>query len=494
MGKIIIVGLGPADYDSLTIKTAKILKSAKCLILRTEKHPLINDLIKEGINFQSCDDIYETSEDFDEVYERISDRVIHLSKENSEIVYAVPGHPFTYEKSVQLIIEKSKGVAKIQLESALSFIDALSVALKVDLSSGIKIIDGLRMEEQKPDVNCANIITQVYNDYIASEVKLSLMDYYKDEQEICIIKGAGAKDLESIQWVELHEVDKIGKMDYLTSIYIPKVEKDKKYSSVDDLVTLIKVLRGENGCPWDKKQDHNTLKPYLIEECYEVIDAIDKNDTEAVVEELGDVLLQVLLHAQIGKEDGEFDLRDIATVLNNKLVNRHPHVFGSASVSDETGAKKSWEESKKEEKGIKRYSDILIDIPKAMPSLTRSYKIQEKAALAGFDWDDVTGAMNKVDEELTELKEVYKSSKIDRIIEETGDLLFSVVNVARFLKIQPELALNATIEKFINRFELMEEIALSLGKNLAIMTLHEMDMLWNKAKTHEITKNNKNSK
>lgn len=491
IGKIIVVGLGPADYDSLTIKTARILKSAKCLILRTKKHPLVNDLLKEGSKFQTCDDIYETSKSFDEVYEKISDRVINLSRENPEVVYAVPGHPFTYEKSVQLIIEKSKGLADIQLESALSFIDALSTALKVDLSSGLKIIDGLRIEEQRPDINCANIITQVYNDYIASEVKLNLMDYYKDEQDICIVRGAGAKGRENIQWVMLHEMDKTGSMDYLTSIYIPKVEKSKKYNNIDDLVSLIKVLRGENGCPWDRKQNHNTLKPYLIEECYEAIDAIDKGDIEAMVEELGDVLLQVLLHAQIGKEDGEFDLRDIITVLNNKLVKRHPHVFSDASVSSEIGAKKSWEESKKEEKGIERYSDMLVGIPRAMPSLTRSYKIQEKAALAGFDWDDVGDAMNKVDEELAELKEVYKSAKNDRIVEETGDLLFAVVNVSRFLKIQPELALNGTIEKFIRRFRFMEEIALSLGKNLDIMALHEMDLLWNRAKKQERNKNAK---
>lgn len=491
MGKIIITGLGPADYDSLTIRTAKILKSAKCLILRTKKHPLVNDLIKEGIEFISCDDIYESSDDFEEVYEKISHRVLDASLKNPEVVYAVPGHPLTYEKSVQLIIERAKGLAEVQLESAISFIDAVSVALKIDLSSGLKIIDGLRLGEQKPDVDSGNIITQVYNNFIASEVKLELMNYYRDEQDICIVRGAGAKGLESIQWVMLHELDKIGSMDYLTSVYIPKVKENKKYSSMDDLVSIIKVLRGENGCPWDKKQDHNTLKPYLIEECYEAIEAIDNKDIEAMIEELGDVLLQVLLHAQIGEEDEEFDLKDVMTVLNNKLINRHPHVFGNRSVSSEVGAKKSWEESKKEEKGFKRYTDMLQGIPRAMPSLTRSYKIQEKAALAGFDWDDVTGAMDKVDEELCELKEVYKSVENDKIVEETGDLLFAVVNVARFLKIQPELALKATIEKFINRFKIMEEMALSLGKNLDIMTLHEMDLLWNRAKTLGIIKNNK---
>jgi tetrapyrrole methylase family protein/MazG family protein len=487
MGRIIIVGLGPADYGSLTIDTLNLIKAAECLIFRTKKHPLVDDLIKEGLIFQSCDDIYDEAKDFDQVYEKISQRILALAAHNSEVVYAVPGHPLTYEKSVQLIIEKSKGLAEVQLLPAVSFIDAVSIALKTDFSAGIKIIDGLRLEEQKPDVNCANIITQVYNRFVASEVKLSLMNYYKDEQLICIIRGAGA-NIEKMQWLKLHELDKIDWVDYLTSIYIPETKDNKRYSDIDDLMLLMKILRGENGCPWDKKQDHQSLKPYLIEECYELIDAIEKEDTEAMVEELGDVLLQVLLHAQIGFEEEEFDLNDVLTVLNNKLINRHPHVFGDVSVSNETGAKKSWEATKREEKGINKYLETLLNIPKAMPSLTRSYKVQEKAALAGFDWDDVTGAMEKVDEELSELKEVYKSTQIDKIEEEVGDLLFAVVNVARFLKIQPELALKSTIEKFINRFKFMEEIALSLGKNLDIMTLHEMDVLWNKAKTLEITK------
>lgn len=491
MGKIIIVGLGPAGYGNLTIDTLNLIKASKCLVFRTEKHPLVDDLIKKGLVFQSCDDIYDESEDFDQVYEKISQRIMNLAADNSEVVYAVPGHPSTYEKSVQLIIEKSKGIAEVQLLPAVSFIDAVSIALKTDFSSGIKIIDGLRLGEQKPDANCANIITQVYNRLVASEVKLSLMNYYKDEQRICVIKGAGS-DVEKMQWLELHELDKIDWVDYLTSIYIPEARDNKRYSDIDDLVLLLKVLRGENGCPWDKKQDHQSLKPYLIEECYELIDAIEKEDAEAMVEELGDVLLQVLLHSQIGFEDDEFDLNDVLTVLNKKLIKRHPHVFGDVSVSNEIGAQKSWEATKREEKCIKKYLETLLNIPKAMPSLTRSYKVQEKAALAGFDWDDVTGAMEKVDEELLELKEVYKTTKIDKIEEEVGDLLFAVVNVARFLKIQPELALKSTIEKFINRFKFMEEIALSLGKNLDIMTLHEMDVLWNEAKTHEITKKIKN--
>lgn len=492
MNKITIVGLGPGDYESLTLKTLNIIKKATCLVLRTEKHPLIEKLKDEGIEFSSCDDIYDSSESFEEVYEKISQRVLNFADEYKDVVYAVPGHPFVAERSVQLIIEKSQGLAEVTIESAMSFVDAVSAALKIDISSGLKIIDGLRLDVQKPDINCGNIITQVYSKFIASEVKLKLMDYYNDDYKICIIKAAGVENSETLEWIRLYELDKVEWVDYLTSLYIPPSTDNKKYKSMEDLLDIMDTLRGNNGCPWDKKQDHKTLKPYLLEECYEVVDAIDSEDIDLLIEELGDVLLQVVFHAQIGKEDGEFDINDVITRLVEKLIVRHPHVFGDVSVSNESGALKSWEASKREEKGIQTYTETLINIPNAMPSLTRSYKIQEKAALTGFDWDDVSGAMAKVDEELIELKEVYNSQKKDRIEEEIGDLIFAVVNVARFLKVQPELALKATIEKFINRFRFIEESALTLGKKLDTMSLSEMDLLWNKAKTHNITKNDKN--
>ncbi len=490
MGKIIIIGLGPGDYENLTLKTLNILKSAKCLVLRTKKHPLVKDLMKLKIDFQSCDDIYDNSNDFEEVYEKISDRIINLAKEKDEVVYGVPGHPFVAEKSVQLIIEKSKNIIDLKIESAMSFIDIVSAALRIDITSGLKIIDGLRLGEQRPDTDSGNIITQVYSRLVASEIKLKLMDYYRDDQRICVIRIAYG--VEKSKWIMLYELDKIDWLDYLTSIYIPPIKEKKKYNTISDLISLMEELRGENGCSWDRKQDHKSLKPYLLEECYEAMEAIDKEDIDSMIEELGDILLQVVFHAQLGKERGEFDINDIITGLVNKLINRHPHVFGDTITSTEAGAERSWESAKRKEKKTHRHVETLIDVPIAMSSLIRSYKIQQKAALVGFDWDDVEGAMDKVDEELAELKEVYKSSNNVKIEEEMGDLLFAVVNVARFLKIQPELALKATIEKFINRFKIMEELALSLGKNLAIMSLYEMDSLWNKAKTHNFTKNDKN--
>jgi tetrapyrrole methylase family protein/MazG family protein len=218
---------------------------------------------------------------------------------------------------------------------------------------------------------------------------------------------------------------------------------------------------------------------------------MEKDDLDLIVEELGDVLLQVVFHSQIAKEDGEFDVNEVISSIVNKLVVRHPHVFGDVKATSESGALKSWEASKREQKGMDTYTQALVDIPEVLPSLMRAYKVQQKAALAGFDWDSVEDAFSKVYEETEEVREVYKTGEKDIIEGEIGDLLFSVVNVSRFLKIQPELALRVTTEKFIKRFRYIEETALQSGKKLDKMSLQEMDKLWNEAKLQGLAKKDK---
>jgi tetrapyrrole methylase family protein/MazG family protein len=365
-------------------------------------------------------------------------------------------------------------------------------ALRIDPAYGLKIIDGLSLDKQKPDFHCGNIITQVYSRLVASEIKLKLMELYRDDMEIYIIHAAGVKGLERIEKLPLYELDRIDWVDYLTSVYIPPAREAAKFKTMEELVELMNTLRGEGGCPWDQEQTRESLKPYLLEESYEVLDAIEKEDMDLLVEELGDLLLQVVFHAQIAREEGEFDIQDVITGIVNKLMIRHPHVFGDAIATSESGALKSWEAAKREQKGITSYTQTLADIPQALPNLMRSYKVQQKAALAGFDWDDVKDAFAKVEEELEEVREVYNTGNREIIEEEIGDLLFAVVNVARFLKVQPELALRGTIEKFISRFRYIEETALQKGKKIDKMTLQEMDELWNEAKTIKSYKNEPN--
>ena len=348
----------------------------------------------------------------------------------------------------------------------------------------MKIIDGLSIKMQKPDTKCGNIVAQIYDRYVASEIKLILMDYYRDDFEIYVIRAAGVEGMEKVKRIPLYDLDRIKWTDYLTSIYIPPALEDARYKSFDDLTLLMEELREENGCPWDKKQTRESLRQYLLEETFEVLDAIEKEDIELITEELGDLLLQIVFHSQIAKEDGEFDINEVITGIVNKLIIRHPHVFSNLKATSESGALKSWEESKRKYKGMNTYTEALEDIPKILPALMRAYKVQQKAALAGFDWDNAEEAFSKVYEETEELREVYKDGEKAIIEGEIGDLLFSAVNVSRLLGVQPELALRITTEKFIRRFKYIEETALQSGKKIDKMSLQEMDMLWNEAKLH----------
>lgn len=256
--------------------------------------------------------------------------------------------------------------------------------------------------------------------------------------------------------------------------------KDKYEFS--DLLEIMALLRSENGCPWDREQNHESLKKYLIEETYEVLEAIDLKDKNKISEELGDLLLQIVFHSQIGKENGTFDISDVITDVSRKMILRHTHVFGEDKAETADDVVDIWEKIKKREKGITSHTGALKDIPSNLPSLMRSYKVQQKAAQVGFDWDHVEDAFAKLEEEIQELKDVYKSNNMERITDELGDVLFSVVNVSRYLKIQPELALTGTINKFIKRFEYIEVESKKVGKRIEDMTLTEMDELWEKAK------------
>lgn len=479
-----IMGLGPGAYEALTIGALKELKNNKNIYFRTEKHPTVDFLKDEGIKFESYDHAYEKYDSFDDVYKYIAEDLITKIKDDDDLIYAVPGHPLVAEKSVVNLIELCKE-NNIQYEvlPAVSFVDAMMEALQVDPIEGVKIIDAFDMKNQILDKRVGTIITQVYNNFIASEVKLRLLEGYEDDTEIIFVRAAGVEGLESIRKIPLYELDWQEDIDYLTSIYIPKDLGNKK--DFQDLLDIIETLRNPGGCPWDREQTHESLKSALLEECYEVIDAIENEDEDALIEELGDVLLQVVFHASIGKEDGYFDIMDVIGGISNKMINRHPHVFGNEEANTSEQVLVNWDEIKKEEKGIKTLTEEMQNIAKSLPATTRAFKVQKKAKKVGFDWDDVNCAMDKVKEELNEIKEVYNCEDKSIIEGEVGDLLFACINVARFLEVDGELALDKTIKKFIKRFSYIENEAIKNNKNLKDMTLEEMDKLWEEAKTSE---------
>ncbi|MGL5151980.1 MAG: nucleoside triphosphate pyrophosphohydrolase [Clostridium sp.] len=479
-----IIGLGPGAPEALTIGAIKTIQKSKNVFFRTEKHPTVQYLEGEGIEFKTFDNYYETGTSFDEVYQNIAQDIVNKYNEFEELVYAVPGHPLVAERSVLNLIElcKEKNI-EYKILPAVSFVDAMIDALTIDPIEGLKIIDAFDMGNQILDKRIGTIITQVYNSFIASEVKLRLLEYYNDETEIIYVRAAGIEGEESIRRIPLYELDMQEDIDYLTSIYIPKDLENKR--DINDLIDIIERLRGNDGCPWDKEQTHESLRNAIIEESYEVADAIDRMDDNAIIEELGDVLLQVIFHASIGKEEGYFDLSDIVEGISNKMIYRHPHIFGAKTVENSKEVAQNWDEIKKVEKGIESLEEDLKSVAKSLPALIRAHKVQSKAKKVGFDWDNVEDASKKVTEELEEVLEVYKSGNVEKITEEVGDLLFACVNVARFLNIDEETALNGTTNKFIKRLSYVEKSAKERGKELTQMTLEEMDDLWDKAKKIE---------
>ncbi|HTG01013.1 MAG TPA: nucleoside triphosphate pyrophosphohydrolase [Nitrospirota bacterium] len=253
-------------------------------------------------------------------------------------------------------------------------------------------------------------------------------------------------------------------------------------TSFSDLVALMARLRGPDGCPWDLKQTPETLKPFLIEECYEVIDALDEAAPAKVKEELGDLLFQIVFHARIAEEHNEFTINDVIAAIHEKMVRRHPHVFGDAKADTDKDVIANWEEIKKKEKGFEERTSILEGVPRNLPSLLRAHSLQERAARVGFDWSRLDEALPKLDEEIEEFRQALKTENAARIEDELGDIFFMLVNISRFLGVNPEDALRKTIGKFIRRFRYIEERAADAGKALGEMTLDEMENYWQEAK------------
>ncbi|HYK71551.1 MAG TPA: nucleoside triphosphate pyrophosphohydrolase [Pseudoneobacillus sp.] len=481
--KIEIIGLGAGDLNQLPLGVYKKLLGHNRLFLRTKEHPVVKDLEAEGMIYTSFDSIYESYDQFEQVYEQIC---IQLLKEASEgpVVYAVPGHPLVAERTVQLLLERQEnGEVNIEIIGGQSFIDSLFQALKIDPVEGFQLLDGTALHKEQLHIQQHIIISQVYDAFVASEVKLTLMEKLPDDYPVIIVTAAGSTE-EKITEVPLFELDREVTLNNLTSLYVPPVQDDrilrKQFSKLREVIA---ELRGPNGCPWDKKQTHESLKKYLIEETYEVIEAINADDIDSLIDELGDVLLQVLLHSQIGEDDGYFSVDDVIENLSNKMIRRHPHVFGDMTAQNAEEVIGIWEEIKKEEKQDE-LSSLLDGVGYEIPNLIRAYELQKKAAKVGFDWNDIGPAFAKVYEEIKELEIEIKKENINQqdVITEYGDILFALVNVARFLNIQPEEALFQSNEKFKTRFQFIEQKVKMSGRLFKDFSLEELDHFWDEAK------------
>ncbi|MEH7380104.1 nucleoside triphosphate pyrophosphohydrolase [Bacillus sp. JJ1533] len=477
---ITVLGLGAGDLSQLPLGIYRKLLAAEHLFLRTKEHPVIKELEAEGMTYQSFDDIYEKHEQFEAVYDEIVS-ILKNEASTKDIVYAVPGHPMVAEMTTQLLLEDEN--LEVQIEGGQSFIDPLLASLKIDPIEGFQFVDALSFEKDELQLSQHIIICQVYDGYIASNVKLTLMEQLPDDYEVYIVTAAGSHE-EKITKVPLYELDRGVEVNNLTSVYVPPVKEDELlYHDFRTFRRIIAALRGPGGCPWDQKQTHDSLKKYLLEEAYEVLDAIDSKDDDHLAEELGDVLLQILLHAQIGEDEGMFTIDDVIRGISEKMIRRHPHVFGEVSADTAEEVVTNWEQIKRLEKGITtEEKSILDDVTKGLPGLMKAVQYQKKAAKVGFDWDAVEPMWEKVFEEIQEYKEaIYVKQKGDAV-QEFGDILFALANIARFYKFDPEEALAMTNQKFARRFQFIEEELRKQGITFEEQTLEQLDAIWEKAK------------
>ncbi|TMU82956.1 nucleoside triphosphate pyrophosphohydrolase [Bacillus sp. BHET2] len=485
MHTITIVGLGAGDINQLPLGVYRVIKSSAHLYLRTDKHPVVKDLTSEGVEFQTFDSVYEKHDQFEHVYDEIVRELVSESERHS-LVYAVPGHPLVAEKAVQMLLElKEEGKVQVEIGGGQSFIDPLFASVGADPIDGFQLLDGTSLNLHDIHMNQQLIIGQVYDAFIASEVKLTLMELYPYDYEVKLVTAAGSKE-EKVERVPLVELDRVANLSNLTSLYVPAVkEMESTYKQYATLREIISTLRGPSGCPWDKEQTHQSLKKYLLEETYELLEAIEEEDLDHIIEELGDVLLQVMLHAQIGEDEGMFTMEEVIEGLASKMVRRHPHVFGTVQVENTEQVKANWDEIKKQEKP-EGHEPLLKNTAKGMPALMKAYEYQKKASKVGFDWEDPKGAWEKVWEEMKEFEIEVENYSENQMKKEFGDLLFALINVARFYKILPEEALAMTNTKFYRRFSYVEGQVLATGRSFEDFSLKELDQFWNEAKKMNI--------
>lgn len=337
-------------------------------------------------------------------------------------------------------------------------------------------MDATAFEIDEAQIRQHLLIGQVYDQLVAGDLKVMLMERYPDEHDVTLVTAAGTSQ-QQVTTVPLYELDHVTTLSNLTTVYVPPVT-DQTILNRDftTLKQIIARLRGEGGCPWDQEQTHESLKKHLIEESYELLEAIDLQDDNLMIEELGDVLLQVMLHAQIGLDEGYFDVRDVIGSVSDKMIRRHPHVFGDVTVDSTADVVTNWQDIKAQEKPERIH--LLDGVTKGAPALMRAEQIQKKVAKVGFEWDTVAGALDKVREEIQELQEAPAAERLG----ELGDILFSLTLVGKYMELSAEEALQQTNDKFIRRFRRMEQLA---DRPLTELSLSEQDALWNQSKQEE---------
>lgn len=483
---VTVVGLGPGPVGLVTQETIEAISSSTTRFVRTTRHPSAT-LVGSAVSF---DDEYERHDTFAEVYAAIAARVADAALKNGSALYAVPGSPGVLEDGVRRLLADER--LEVRVLSAVSFLDLAWLRLGIDpVDAGVRLVDAHRFAESAANSAGPFLVAQCHADWVLSEIKLAHESARGDER-VTVLHHLGLADERVLEttWDDLDRLERSHGLvvDHLTSLYVPQLAEPVA-GEMARLHALARTLREQ--CPWDREQTHASLVRYLIEETYEVVDALnaldddDPSTDEALIEELGDLLYQIEFHTTIAEQQGRFSLADVARTTHEKLVRRHPHVFGDVQATNAGDVVTTWDEIKRAERAAKIVDDapdFFAGVSRAAPSLSLAQKLQKRAAEVGFDWPDVHGASAKLDEEIGELRVAAQSGDPAVVRMELGDVLFSVVNVARKLGLDAETALRDAADKFVARFTRVQQLAAQQGMDLASCDLAQLDSLWDEAK------------
>ncbi|NIV36304.1 MAG: nucleoside triphosphate pyrophosphohydrolase [Anaerolineae bacterium] len=418
------------------------------------------------------------------MYEAIADQIVALGRRAEGVVYAVPGHPLVGELSVQGILSRARDEGlRTNLVEGLSFVEPVLSVLGIDGLGGLQLSDATELaaaHHPHLDPDRPALIGQLYGQRLASGVKLTLMNAYPEDWDVTLVRAAGVEGGTALT-LPLYELDRGDLCDHLTTLYVPALPQGAGLPALQDTVAR---LRAPDGCPWDREQTHQSLRANLLEEAYEVLASLDAEDEGKLCEELGDLLMQIAMHVQIATEEGAFQFSDVIGGIDAKLKRRHPHVFGDLAVESTADVLRTWEAIKAAERTRSQHAgdehSRLEGVPGILPSLARAQALGDRAARGGFDWRDLPGVLDKVGEELAELSE---STDREARARELGDLLFSLVNVSRWLQVDAESALRGACDRFVQRYTWMEQHARRQGLDLSSLPLEEQDALWDQAKS-----------
>jgi tetrapyrrole methylase family protein/MazG family protein len=499
MTGLTLVGLGPGSWETLTMEAADALRAAPEIYIRSSAHPAFSMLQSRfpTQTIHTFDDLFASSPGLNPVYRGIAARVAELARGDGGVVYAVPGSALIGDGIVPLILKALGEDVPVRVLAGVSYVETVFRSLGVSEPGWIEVLDAAeidllarenavgevdgspaRLPWRAPLPTVPMVVTSTAAHGAWRSVGRWLSRYYPESHPILLVDPSGRSTPQRTSLNDLAVADTL----WFDCAYVPSLTETENVRTFSGLMNLTRTLRAPGGCPWDREQTHTSLKPHLLEEAYEVVDALDSGDAAEICEELGDLLFQVAIHAQVAAEAGDFTIEDIIGGIVTKLIGRHPHVFGDMELESAQDVRHAWETFKQKQKP-KRLS-VLEQIPRGMPALPQSNLIQKRAAGVGFEWPDVGSVIAKVEEELDELRhEIDRGASADLEREEFGDILFALVSVARHLRIDPEEALRLANRKFTARFQYVESRAAAEGVKLRDLSPERLDSYWNDAKS-----------